>query len=210
MAKRNLILIHRGPEYVDDFKEIAQKVRALDKSIDVYSIPHESAAQLASLVWMWPTLVVALMSQFRLQVKRGTVLRNFEIEKLAQYEMFRKAGIRTPPTLPFSFGMALDPMLFGDFVIIKPMDLRLTSRGQGVQLFRRQRLERMQPEDFPRDHVIRTARGGYLVQRFVDTGVQPSFHRIQTFFGRVIYSWHSTLKISRCSLMLPMKKSSGR
>src|SRR4029079_10506304 len=112
MAKRNLILIHRGPEYVDDFKEIAQKVRALDKSIDVYSIPHESAAQWASLVWMWPTLVVALMSQFRLQVKRGTVLRNFEIEKLAQYEMFRKAGIRTPPTLPFSFGMALDPMLF--------------------------------------------------------------------------------------------------
>jgi hypothetical protein len=203
MAKRNLILIHRGPEYEQDFKEIAQKVTAIDRDISVYAMPHTYAAQLPSLVWMWPTLVVSLIGKYKLQVRRGTVLTNSQVEKFAQYELFRKGGIPTPPTLPFRFGMTLDPMLFGDFVLIKPIDLNLTSKGIGIQLFRRQRLERMKEQDFPADHPIRSSDEGCLVQRFVDTGPYPSFHRIQTFFGRIIYSWHSTLEIPRCSLDAP-------
>lgn len=203
MAQRNLILIHRGPEYEQDFKEIAQKVTAIDKAITVYTLPNSSLAQLPSLAWMWPTLVVALTPEFRLQVKRGTVLKNFQIEKFAQYETFRKAGIPTPPMLPFRFGMMLDPLLFGEFVLIKPMDLDLTSHGLGVQLFRRHRLERLQPRDFPPDHPIHKAREGYLVQKFIDTGPHPSFQRIQTFFGNVMYSWRSTLKIPRSPLDSP-------
>jgi hypothetical protein len=203
MSKRNLILIHRGPHYAKDFGEIAQKVKAIDRSIDFYSVSNVSAEQLPSIVWMWPTLVVALVSNIRMQVKRGTVLRQQQIEKLAQYKKFRQAGIPTPPTLSFDFGMTLDPMLFGDFVLIKPMDLTMTSQGLGVQMFRRHRLERMLPRDFAPDHAIRKARHGYLVQKFIDTGVYPSFHRIQTFFGKVIYSWHSTLQIPRCPLDAP-------
>jgi hypothetical protein len=145
-------------------------------------------------------LVVSFAPQYRLQVKRGRVLKNSQIEKFAQYETFRTAGIPTPPMLPFRFGMTLDPLLFGQFVLIKPMDLELTSKGLGIQLFRRHRLERMQPRDFPPEHTIHKARDGYLVQKFIDTGLYPSFYRVQTFFGRVIYSWHSTLKIARCPL----------
>ncbi|MGE0240427.1 MAG: hypothetical protein AB7F09_03795 [Parvibaculaceae bacterium] len=203
MAKRNLILIHRGPEYDRDFKEIARKVTAIDKDITVYALADSSMAQLPGLAWMWPTLVVALMSDYRLQIKRGTVLRNTQIAKFAQYETFRKAGIPTPPMLPFRFGMTLDPLLFGEFVIIKPMDLDLTSRGTGVQLFRRHRLERLQPRDFPRDHPIHEAREGYLVQRFVDTGAYPSYYRVQTFLGRIIHLTHCSLTMPRCALTAP-------
>jgi hypothetical protein len=203
MAKRNLILIHRGPEYEQDFKEIARKVTAIDKDITVYALGNSSMAQLPSLAWMWPTLVVALTSQYRLQVKRGTVLKNSQVEKFAQYEMFRKAGIPAPPMLPFRFGMTLDPLLFGEFVVIKPMDLDLTSKALGIQLFRRHRLERMEPRDFPLDHPIHKAREGYLVQRFIDTGPYPSYQRTQTFFGKVIYSWHTTLKNLRAPLDAP-------
>jgi hypothetical protein len=203
MAKRNLILIHRGPEYDQDFKEIAKKIAALDKDITIYALSASSTRQLPSLAWMWPTLVVAFMPQFRLQVGRGTVLKNFQIEKLAQYEAFRKGDIPAPPLQPFRFGMMLDPLLFGELVLIKPMDLEQTSRGSGVHLYRRQRLERVQEGDFPDDHPINLARDGYLVQRFIDTGLYPSFYRVQTFLGRVIYSWHSTLKIARCPLDAP-------
>ena len=200
MAKRNLILIHRGPEYEQDFTEIARKVTAIDKDITAYSVDHSSTAQLPSLVWLWPTLVVAFTPQYRLHVKRGTILKNSQIEKLAQYETFRKAGIATPPTLPFRFGMTLDPLLFGEFVVIKPMDLDLTSQGKGTQLFRRQRLERMEPRDFPLDHPIHKALDGFLVQKFIDTGPYPNYHRVQTIFGNVMYCWRTALTDARTSL----------
>jgi hypothetical protein len=157
-------------------------------------------AQLPSLAWLWPTLIVALTPQYRLQIKRGTVLKNSQVEKLAQYEMFRRAGIATPPTLPFRFGMTIDPLLFGEFVVVKPMDLDLTSQGKGIQLFRRHRLERMEPRDFPPDHPIHEAREGYLVQKFIDTGPYPAYQRIQTFFGKVMYCWRTALADARAPL----------
>ena len=68
MAKRNLILIHRGPEYQQDFREIARKVTAIDKDITVYSVASSSLEQLPPLAWLWPTLIVALTPQYRLRV----------------------------------------------------------------------------------------------------------------------------------------------
>jgi hypothetical protein len=203
MAKRNLILIHRGPEYEQDFKEIARKVTAMDKDITVYSVPFSSTTQLPSLAWLWPTLTVAFTPNYRLQIKRGTILKNSQIEKFAQYETFRKAGIATPPTLPFRFGMALDPLLFGEFVVIKPIDLDLTSQGVGTQLFRRQRLEHIEPRDFPLDHPIHKALDGFLVQKFIDTGPYPNYQRIQTIFGNVMYCWHTALADARTALDAP-------
>jgi hypothetical protein len=200
MPKRNLILIHRGPEYEQDFKEIARKVTAIDKDITVYSVADSAMAQLPSLAWLWPTLVVAFTPTYRLHVKRGTILKNSQIEKVAQYEIFRKGGIAVPYMLPFRFGMMLDPLLFGDFVVIKPMDLNLTSQGVGTQLFRRHRLERMEPRDFPLDHPIHKARDGYLVQKFIDTGPHPNYQRIQTIFGNVMYCWRTALTDERTSL----------
>jgi len=200
MTRRNLILIHRGSAYERDFEEIAEKVFGIDNEITTYALGQQVTAELPAATWLWPTLVVALTSDFRLNVKRGTVLKNHQVDKYVQYRMFREAGIPTPPTLPFEFGMRLDPLLFGDFVLIKPLELKVTSTGIGIQLFRRQRLENMLPKDFPSDHAIHKLRDRYLAQRFINTGPYPSFYRVQTFFGKVVYSWHSTLKIPRCGL----------
>ena len=80
------------------------------------------------------------------------------------------------------------------------MDLAQTSKGEGVHLMRRRRLHGKQMSDFPPDHPLRQARTGYLVQRFVDTGEYPSYYRIQTFLGKAIYAWHSSLVEPRCPL----------
>ena len=201
--KRNLILIHRGSRYERDFGEIGRKIVALDREISVYTISMESKSQLPAAIWQNPTLVVSFTGKYNLQVRRGKILKNLPIDKLLQYQIFRKAGIPTPPTLAFKFGMMLDPLLFGDLLLIKPMDLNLTSKGDGVQLFRRRRIEQLRLHDFPPDHPIHVDRQGYLVQRFVDTGLYPSFHRVETLFGKILYSWHSTLQIPRCPLDAP-------
>src|SRR5436190_22666659 len=89
MTRRNLILIHRGPEYEQDFEEISAKVFALDPDITIYSLATGSTDQLPELAWRRPTLTVALNSTFNLKVKRGPILKNHLISKLAQYKTFQ-------------------------------------------------------------------------------------------------------------------------
>lgn len=190
MTKRNLILLHRGPEYERDFGEIAEKVYARDEDITVYLLSG-AAEELPSQIWQRPTLTVALSGKFRTQIKRGIVLSNRKISKLGQAKRAREGGIVVPPILPFTFGMKLDPIAFGSFVILKPMSIN--SKGLGVQLFRRNRVEKLGPKDFAPDHPIHRDREGYLVQKFIDTGEFPSWNRVISFFGRPIYAVHGTL-----------------
>ena len=200
MTRRNLILIHRGPEYEQDFAEISTKIFALDPDITIYSLATGTTDQLPETAWQRSTLTVALNAKFNLKVKRGPVLKNHQIDKLVQYRIFREAGLPTPPTLPFKFGMLLDPIVFGEFVLIKPM---FGSQGRGVQLFRRKRLERMTSPDFPPDHLIHKAREGFLVQKFIDTGELVSYNRVSTFFSEPMYSYFSRAKSPRGSLVSP-------
>jgi hypothetical protein len=201
MVRRNLILIHRpGAGYIRDFDEISAKTHVLDPSIVIFTLPANLKADLGAQNWRYPTLTIALTSNFRLPILRGRLLKSQQVEKLAQQAVFRRNAIPTPPALPFQFGMTLDPIIFGEFVVLKPMDLEQTSQGNGVQMFRRRRLHQMRISDFPENHPIHRARQGYIVQRFVDTGENPSFFRVQTFLGKAIYAWHSTLVEPRCSL----------
>jgi hypothetical protein len=200
MAKRNLILIHRGPEYEKDFDEIAAKVNAIDRDITVYHLPSNLKVELPVSAWQHPTLTVALMSKFRLPIRRGPILKNYAIEKLDQQEIFRNNGIPTPPALPFRFGMTLDPILFGEFVILKPMDLRITSTGDSVQLFRRSRVEKLSIKDFPKDHLIHKDAKGYIVQKFIDTGERISAYRVTTFFSTPILSVSMKSNVPRPAL----------
>ena len=201
MVRRNLILVYRpGVGYDRDFDEISAKAHVLDPSIVIFTLPNNLKTDLAAQNWRYPTLTVALSSSFKLPILRGPVLKNQQVEKLAQQDVFRKHGIPTPPALPFQFGMTLDPIIFGNLVVLKPMDLAQTSKGEGVQMFRRRRLHKMRVTDFPQSHPIHRARQGYIVQRFVDTGEHPSFFRVQTFLGKTIYAWHSVLVEPRCSL----------
>lgn len=189
VTKRNLIIIHRGPDYERDFDEIATKVNALDRDITVYHLPAALRVDLPVSAWQYPTLTVALTPRFRLTIRRGPVLRNEAIQKLAQQEIFRKHGIPTPPALPFRFGMTLDPILFGDLVVLKPVNLQLTSHGDGIMLFRRRRVELLRPRELPRDHPLLGVKSDFLVQKYVHTGRRPRCIRVGTFLQRAIFSY---------------------
>jgi len=187
MTRRNLILIHRGPEYEQDFQEIAAKAHAIDPSITIFYVGAGLRETLPDAEWQYPTLTVSLNQEFGFAIKRGPILRNVPIDKLEQQEIFRKNRIPTPPAMPFSFGMPLDPILFGEYVLLKPMDLRLTSQGAGIQVMRRQRAETVTPSEFPGNHPINWSVKGYAVQKFIYTGEYPTTYRVTTFLGEAIF-----------------------
>ena len=201
MTRKNLIILHRGEEYENDFAEIAEKVHALDENITTFYMGCQIEQQIPDSEWRHPTLVVSLNPSFRLQVRRGHVLRSHAIDKLEQASRARAHGARVPPIARFVFGMTLDPIAFGSHVILKPMTI--TSKGDGVHLFRRARAETLQPADFPPHHPIHRDPQGYLVQRFVDTGVHPSWNRVISFLGEPIYTVFGSLLSERPPLDAP-------
>lgn len=191
MAQRTLIIIHRGPDYERDFDEIAAKIHALDRGITVYHLPAGHRTELPESAWRHPSLCVALVSRFRVPIRRGPVLRNQKIGKLAQQEIFRRHGIPTPPSLPFRFGMTLDPILFGDFAVLKPLNLTLTSHGDGVMLFRRRRLEALRPAVLPAEHPLLSMQSAFQVQKYIHTGADIRWNRVSTLFSRPLWAIHS-------------------
>lgn len=195
MPERNLIIIHRGSEYVRDFAEISEKISAIDPAISVYSIGPKTTRAMPDDAWSRPTLTVALLSKFKAEIRRGPVLRNRQIHKPGQYRAFVEAGLPTPPTVHFVPGIRLDPILFGEYVVIKPINPDLGSYGRGVQLFRRRKLEKMSRSDFPPDHLIHRDYDGYIVQRFIDTGPRLPLYRVTTLFSTPLFCWLEKEKV---------------
>ena len=195
MPQRNLIIIHRGPDYVRDFEEIARKISDLDPTIAVYCSDHSVTRVMPDDAWKRPTLTVALLEKFMADIKRGPVLANRAIYKTSQYRIFVQAGLSTPPTLRFVPGMKLDPIMFGEYVVIKPTNPNLASYGRGIQLFRRRKLEMMGIGDFPRNHLIHRDRSGFIVQRYIDTGPRLPLYRVVTIFGTPLYIWLGQEKV---------------
>lgn len=200
MPERNLIIIHRGPEYMRDFMEIADRISTIEPSISVFCIDPSTTRVMADDAWKRPTLTVALMSRFRAHIRRGPVLANRAIHKTGQHRIFMQAGLPTPPTMRFTPGTKLDPIMFGEYVVIKPTSPDLASFGQGIQLFRRRKLETMTLSDFPRDHLVHQDRNGFIVQRFIDTGSLIPYTRLMVLFGVPLSCWSTKERVPRMPL----------
>jgi hypothetical protein len=202
-VRRNLILIHRGKPYERDFAEIAQQIALLDAGIHVLCLRPNHGEELPADVWRHPTLTVAFLERYRFKVRRGPALVNRSMGKLAQQEVFRRHAIPTPPSLPFRFGMKLDPILFGDFVVLKPLNLQFTSHGVGVMLFRRRRIEALRREDLPRNHPLLSTKSDFQVQRYVHTGADIRWNRVSTLFSRPLWSLRSRAVEPKVDLSAP-------
>ncbi|HNK16693.1 MAG TPA: hypothetical protein PLZ20_19185, partial [Nitrospira sp.] len=66
-----------------------------------------------------------------------------------QYIELSRAGVRTPKTARFLFGMDLSARKWGEFCILKPASLDSTSSGYGLYLYRTERLGHLLPYDLP-------------------------------------------------------------
>ena len=198
--RRNLILIVRAGNFDPaDFVDIGNRIAARAPDIQVFVVDDAApAGRLPEGIWASPTLTIAFRQRTKFKPKRGPFLFNRPIEKLDQAAMMGRHGVDVPQCDVFTPGMALPQYRFGDFVILKPADLRHTSHGGSIQMFRRERLAKMGMADFPRDHPVRHM--PMLVQQFIDTGDYPTKYRILTLFGEVLYCQHTKLTAKRPEL----------
>jgi hypothetical protein len=93
MPERNLVIIHRGPDYVRDFREISDRITAIDPEISVFAIDARTSRVMPDDAWARPTLTVALLAKFAAQIRRGPILANRAIHKTGQYHIFQAGRV---------------------------------------------------------------------------------------------------------------------
>ena len=196
-----LIVVHRE-ESADDFREIALRIKKLDPTICGAMAPeYISEEMLPAHFLALPLLVVYLVNPPASNTDQG-VIRNAtnlaveSINKIEEYEHFKKHKIPCLPIERFKWGMELDPAIYGDWVVLKPENIQST--GEDINMVPTELIPKLMLSHFPEKHLIR--KDDYLVQKFVRTGKQPISYRVCVFLDQVIYSRRSTMTINVPSL----------
>lgn len=105
--------------------------------------------------------------------------------KTVQYEKFSAAGLKTPFTEKFRFGMTLEGADDG-LLVLKP-DRLDTSEPDTVFFLRRKALSGMRIDDFAGDHPI--IRHRFVAQDFIPTGAHATSYRLYLFCGAPLLSY---------------------
>jgi len=199
-GKTNLIIITgRKIEDWRDFEQIAHEVVKAAPDIAVHIVsPRETANSIERRKWERPSVTVCVGHPGEFNPIRGPLLHSYPVKKLDQYVRLKTAGIPTPRSERFQFGQDYAEAQWGEFVILKPLPLELTSKGNLVRLYRTRRLKELTPANLPADHFLRDAPG--IVQEFIDTGEYVAKWRVLTFFGEPLYSSLSRSVVPRAGL----------
>jgi len=190
-----IIVVHRK-ESTDDFREIASRIKKLDSTICGAMVPeYFSEDMLPAHFLELPLLVVYLVNPPSNSPDQG-IIRNAvniaveDLGKIGEYDHFREHNLPCLPIERFRWGMKLDPMVYGDWVVIKPENI--TSTGASVNMVPTKLVPNIKIEDFPENHLIH--QDSYLVQKFIKTGESPTHYRVLVFLGEILYSVKSTQK----------------
>ena len=196
----NIILVHQRLKlHWRDLAAISRLMLGKSRQVRVLLVSEvDTADVLPPEVWQLPTITVSFGPLGRFNPSRGPVFANKAISKIDQAARLASAGVTTPRTEMFQSGVRLDPGEWGEFVILKPKPLRLTSRSEGIYLYRTEHLNRLSDQDLPAAHMLR--RVPMLVQQFIDTGLRASKQRITTLFGEPFHWVFSANKAPRTPL----------
>jgi hypothetical protein len=201
--RKNLILV-ANKRNLDpaDFQEIAARVSAENSRIDAFVVTVEQqASAIPEKQWRNPTLVIAFGDTGAFQAPRGLLLQNRTVHKYQQYVQFSLAGVPTPHTANFSPQIEYSEEEFGEFTILKPIDLGKMGKGGLVRLQRTRRLSAFDRSQYPEDHPLRTS--SLLLQSFIDTGVYAVSWRVLTLLGEPLYCFRSASGVERPPLDSP-------
>jgi len=161
------------------FERVAKYVKELDPSINV-AVVRDRAPMDLNLPDR-PTLIFspALIRNYP-PVKEGRIFCGQPLSKSEEYAALEKAGIPVPPWALLTEGETPDLSRFDDYVVRKPDH---GGRGAKVVAMRKNRL-RWRP-------IVTKSAGlspSTIIQEFIYTGPWPVSYRVNTLFGRVLYS----------------------
>ena len=187
-----------------DFRDIALRMAKAAPDVRVQVFHPAKYSEVPYDTWKIPTLLINLMLSQPLVLPRGAQLLSRQLSKLQQDEMFRLGGINAPKIARYEIGMSLEPEVWGEFVLMKPMPLHMTSKGKSIQVFRTSRLAAMSAGDFPPAHLVHTT--PMLIQTFIDSGPFPQKYRALTLCGEVLYIAEDTCGTRRPDFSAPDEK----
>jgi hypothetical protein len=194
------IIVNNELLELSDFVEICGRVRARAPHIHIFlGNPASIAEQVSQNLWNLPALTIGVGTPVgSFTPKRGDLIYNKAVSKLDQAAILQDKAVLTPRTARFDPKASYDPAFWGEFVILKPAPLHLTSDGQNVRMIRTVRLKEIGSAQKLADWLGTTA--PLLVQSFVDTGPRPICWRVLTLFGHALYSLRTISPIARPSL----------
>jgi amino acid adenylation domain-containing protein len=189
----NLVLV-LGPDVDrESFERAARTVAEIDDRIDARVVADVAGwdSGLAPL----PTLVVSPGLLRHRPALPAHVCCGFPLSKSEEYRILECAGIPVSKWVVLEDGVQPDLSGFGAYVVRKP---DYGAKGAEVRIVRRERV-RWKP-------VVTSAAGPsprLLVQEFVYTGAWPVSYRVNTLFGRILYSLVITANQARQPLTGP-------
>jgi hypothetical protein len=183
---RTLVLVnHPGWQNRQDFEEIKAKIEEIAPDIDVRIVDADRPADgIDACAWQRPCLVISFATPIGFRPERGVIYCCRPIPKFEQLQKLNRAGIPVPLSARLEFGKHLDGKFWGPLVVLKPTTPGFMSQG-AVYLIRTQRVADLAETVFPPGHPSRQM--PVIVQRFIDTGEQPSYYRVLTLFGEPLY-----------------------
>lgn len=191
--KCNLVIVHNEHFEANGFERVAGHVRELDPCIDVAVVRDSRSTHLS--LDSRPTLIFSpTMLRYPPPVQ-GRVFCGLPLSKSEEYTALEKAGIAVPKWVVFEERETPDLSGFNDFVVRKP---DYGGLGAEVRIVRKSRV-RWKP--------ITTSAAGtssrMLIQEFIYTGPRPVSYRVNTLFGKVLYSVRHEASADRTELAGP-------
>ena len=172
-----IILINEDFEY-DSFERVASQVRELDPAINAVVLRDRADTECG--LPACPTLTFSPAVVRHAQAARGRIFCGFPMSKSQEYAAMEKAGICVPKWVLLSEGSAPDLAGFGQYVVQKP---DYGGKGAEVRVVRTGRI-RWKPIT---TRVVGTSYTA-IIQELIYTGPQPVSYRVNTLFGKVLYS----------------------
>ncbi len=190
MARNAILLANHEAYRKADFIKIAAEIRRLAPDIRSYvawkdcTAPRAQAAQL-----LRPSLTIKLCGSTRFWHLRGALAQSITVGKVESYRQMDAAGLPLPRWVELAPDTRLDPADWGRWVVLKPS---AGYRGQDIRIARTEEVRYQAPDSYPPGHFGR--QGPMLVQRYIHTGPWPSYYRVTTCFGRLLFCCRYEMK----------------
>jgi hypothetical protein len=182
----NLVILLNEAFDRESFERVARWVREFDPMINTVVLRDQAGAKPG--LPPHPTLTFSPAVARHPPANCGKIFCGFPLSKSQEYTALEKAGIPVPKWVLLGEGARPDLSGFDKYVVQKP---DYGGRGAEVRVVRKGRV-RWKP-------ITTEATGtssSLIIQELIYTGPQPVSHRVNTLFGKVLYSVRnqSTLK----------------
>lgn len=174
----NLLIVINEFFERQSFDELADYVRTFDPAVKVVVLRDEASMDVS--LPPNPTLIFSpALLRHRPRVG-GRIFCGFPLGKSEEYRALEKAGIPVPKWTLLEKDNIPDLSGFDDYIVKKP---DYGARGAEVKIVRKDRI-RWRP--------VTTSVAGecssLVLQQFIYTGERPVSYRVNTLFGKVLYS----------------------